>query len=45
MHGVLDENTKLKTKIAKLEREKDQLTKLCDQDVGKHYSSGAGLNH
>ena len=43
MHGIIDENMKLKTKVAVLEREKERLSRAVDND-GKMYNSGNGGN-
>lgn len=42
MHGIIDENMKLKTKVAVLEREKEKLSRAADHD-NKMYTSGSGV--
>jgi hypothetical protein len=45
MHDIIDENMKLKTKIAVLEREKEKLSKVCNQEMtGKVYATGSNNN-
>lgn len=41
MNATADENIKLKTKVAVLEREKEKLSRMADHD-NRLYSSGAG---
>ena len=41
MHGIIDENMKLKTKVAVLESEKEKLSRAVDHD-NKMYNSGSG---
>jgi hypothetical protein len=45
MHGIIDENMKLKTKIAVLEKEKDKLSRMCDQDMGMKSYNTNNLSH